>query len=148
MTDAADGDLPNDMEQLKASIQLAADDEAYFIHKGPDGKIYPGLLLNDTFCYACADGETIEWDQVVALRDRIREGGWPEGIRWAQEEGQDHFKLKPIPEVQHAINDHDRKLQRIKDLERLLVGCIWYLEHETYLPGDLTRFIDSVRKEI
>lgn len=147
MTDATDGNLPDDIEQLKAAIQLFADDEAYFIHRGPDGKIFPGLMLNDTFSYACADGEDIDWSQVVALRDRIRAGGWPEGIRWAQEEGRDHFNLKPIPEIQHSMNDHDRKAERIRELEKLLFGCIWYLEHAA-TPEDLGKFVDKVRRAI
>lgn len=147
MTDATDGNLPDDIEQLKAAIQLFADDEAYFIHKDPDGRIYPGLLLNDTFYYACADGETIEWDQAIPLRDRIRAGGWPEGIRWAQEEGRNHFSLKPIPEVQHAMNEYDRRTKRIAELERLLYGCIWYLEH-TGTPEDVVKFVDKVRAAI
>jgi len=126
---AVDGNLPDNLEQLKASIQLAADDEVFYIHRRPDGHIVPCLLLNDTFCYACADGEEVNWDQVVRLRDKIRAGGWPEGIRWAQEEGREHANLLPIGPVQANMNNWDKKNTRITELEKALQDAYYAMRH-------------------
>ena len=113
MRAATDGNLPDDIEQLKAAIQLCADDEVFFIHIGGNGEIIPCLMLNDTFYYACADLEEIDWSQVVRLRDRIRANGWPEAIRWAQEEGREHFRMLPIPPIQESMSKWD-KMRRME----------------------------------
>ena len=122
MRAATDGNLPDDIEQLKAAIQLCADDEVFFIHRGENGTIIPCLLLNDTFYYACADLEEIDWGQVVGLRDRIRANVWPEAIRWAQEEGREHFRMLPIPPVQESMSKWDKMQTCIRSLEVVLKG--------------------------
>lgn len=66
-------------DQMLAALELASTDEIMISGTTGEGFAALGvsdieelsvfLLLNDTFAYACADGETIPWDQVVILRD-------------------------------------------------------------------------------
>lgn len=99
----------NKIQQLWAAIELAADDEAFFIHR-ENGEIVLAINLNDTVGYAVAYCKEVPWEEVPALLSLRDKKGWPALIRWAAEqEG-----WKPIPEIEQAMNEWDAKTAKIK----------------------------------
>lgn len=88
--------------RLWAAIELAADDEAFFIHREND-TVVCSLNLNDTKDYALAYCKDIPWEDVPKLLAIRKQEGWPGLVRWASEqEG-----WTPNVETQESMNAYD-----------------------------------------
>ena len=99
------------IEQYQAALELAANDHIFFNYDWweqdvKDGKrksvVVPIANVNDTFDYACADGETIPWDEIVGINKKQKSDKWAL-VRWASSKrGYD-----PLPEVVEMIKKYD-----------------------------------------
>ena len=63
------------------------------------------LCCNDTFGYATADAEPIEWHEAPALKVLYEQEGWQGLIRWiAKKRG-----VEPLPEMREALKRSEEK---------------------------------------
>lgn len=104
---ANDG-LAAKVAQYEAAFQLAADDQIMFFRRGE--QVFPAILVNDTFYYACADAETVDWSVMPELLDEYRTQGWPVVV----ERVATMRNLRPLPDVERAMEKARDAQQRVE----------------------------------
>lgn len=88
--------LEKEIEHYRMMRELAVNDIAFF----GGGQGYPFvLLLNDTFYYPSADGETIGEEEIPAVYHLWKEGGRDALFRWAENKR----GMKVLTEVQEEM---------------------------------------------
>jgi len=110
-------------DTLRMAIEMNAADDAFFTqYQGdlPDGKAGKHdsaepklcLLMNDVFAWACADGETVEWEDVPAIYALWKGQGSDGLLVWAcvkrNMRPQKPLFIKLKPEVQDQVKDLPR----------------------------------------
>lgn len=68
-------------EMWAAAAELCAEDVAFFHMDNDAPKL--ALLMNDTFHYASADAEVVEWKDMLGVYDTWKQEGIDGLIRWA-----------------------------------------------------------------
>jgi hypothetical protein len=118
---------------LEAAMELAALDIIFF-HHDREGKVKPAINCNDQFAHA-ADAESIAWNEIPELLNRVKANGENEATKWVAERRQ----AKPLPRVQERL---DREDALVAALRAQLIEERWqknraefYREHDEIGPG-------------
>lgn len=84
-------------EQWEMAAEMCADDVAYFYM---DSRPRLALLMNDTFHYASADAEGVEWGELEEVYAVWKKDNWKGLVRWAAKKR----GCKPLPQIQAQLD--------------------------------------------
>lgn len=96
-------------DQLIAAIKLSAHDELFFSFYNNETQKHdleiphPIIMCSDTFAFAFADGENVEWEDVPKLLEIYEGRGWPAITEWvAKKRGME--PIQPVKERMERYN--------------------------------------------